>query len=184
MKFYMLLFAAAVFASGCSSQKAEETTKSVQESAPVVLGDAAISAQVTTRLIGIDGDSALHVAVASHDGSVALSGRAKSKSVAERFVAAAKGVSGVKSVSSTIVVDAKLPPVSGQARDAAIVTGVTGALIGQAGVNALTVQVHVRDGAVTLEGSVKTAELKATVADAAKHAPGVKSVADKVEVKP
>ena len=180
MKLRMLLLAGVVFAAGCSSTQVEDTTKS----ANVVLGDAAIVAQVTTRLVGIDGDSALHVAVASHSGDVSLSGRAKSAAIAERFVAAAKDVSGVKDVHSTIHVDSKLKPVTEQAKDALIVSGVTGALIGQAGVNALGVKVHAHDGAVTLEGTVKTEALKSTVSDAAKHAPGVKSVVDDVAVKP
>jgi osmotically-inducible protein OsmY len=180
MKFGTLLLAGAVFISACSSSQVEDTTKS----AGAVLGDAAIVAQVTTRLIAVDGDSALHVAVASHGGAVTLSGRAKSAAVAQRFAAAAKNVSGVKSVSSRVVVDSKLKPVTEQAKDAAIVTGVTGALIGQAGVNALGVNVHAHDGAVTLDGTVKTEALKSTISDAAKHAPGVKSVVDNVKVKP
>jgi osmotically-inducible protein OsmY len=89
----------------------------------------------------------------------------------------------VKSVASRVVVDSKLTPVTEQAKDAAIVTGVTGALIGQAGVNALSVKVHAHNGAVTLDGSVKTAALKSTISDAAKHAPGVKSVVDNLEIK-
>jgi osmotically-inducible protein OsmY len=184
MKVRMLLLAAAVFASGCSSSQVQDATKSLEKSAPAALGDAGLVAQVTTRLIGIDADSALHVAVASHDGSVTLTGRAKSASVAERFVAAAKDVSGVKSVASTIVVDAKLPPATQQAKDAATVTGVTGALIAQAGVNALSVKVHAHDGAITLEGDVKTEALRSTVVDAARHAPGVKSVVDDLKVAP
>jgi osmotically-inducible protein OsmY len=184
MKFRVLLLAITVLASACSSSQVEDTSKSVQKSAPIVLNDAAVVTQVTARLIGIDADSALHVAVSSHEGNVALSGKAKSASVAERFVAAAKDVSGVKSVASTIAVDSKLPPATQQAKDAAIVTGVTGALIGQAGVNALSVKVHVHDGAVTLEGDVKTEALKSTIVEAARHAPGVKSVADNLKVKP
>lgn len=184
MKLRMLLLAAAVLASGCSSSQVDDASKSLQKSAPIALGDAAYVAQVTARLIGIDADSALHVAVACHDGNVTLSGRAKSAPVADRFVAAAKGVSGVKSVASTIVVDPKLPPATEQAKDAATVTGVTGALIAQAGINALSVRVHAHNGAVTLDGSVKTDALRSTIVDAAKHAPGVKSVADKLEIKP
>ena len=180
MKLRMVLFAGIVFASACSPSQVEDATKS----ADVVLGDTAIVAQITTRLIGIDGDSALHVAVASRDGDVSLSGRAKSAVVAQRFLAAAKSVSGVKGVRSTIVVDAKLKPVTEEARDAAIVTGVTGALIGEAGVNAVDVKVHAHRGAVTLDGSVKTQALKSTISDAAKHAPGVKSVVDDLSVKP
>jgi osmotically-inducible protein OsmY len=37
---------------------------------------------------------------------------------------------------------------------------------------------------VTLDGSVKTQALKSTISDAAKHAPGVKSVVDDLSVKP
>ena len=179
MKFCILLLAGAVLIGGCSSSQVENSTKS----ADAALGDAAIIAQITTRLIAIDGDSALHVAVASHDGAVTLSGRAKSAAIAGRFAAGAKRVSGVKSVASRVVVDSKLTPVTEQAKDAAIVTGVTGALIGQAGVNALGVKVHAHNGAVTLDGSVKTAALKSTISYAAKHAPGVKSVVDNLKVK-
>jgi len=179
MKFGSLLLAGAVLISGCSSSQVEETTKS----ADAVLGDAAIVAQITTRLIAIDGDSALHVAVGSHDGAVTLSGRAKSAAVAQRFLAAAKDVSGVKSVASRVVVDSRLAPVTEQVKDAALATGVTGALIGQAGVNALGVKVHARGGAVTLDGTVKTEALKSTISDAAKHAPGVKSVVDNLTIK-
>ncbi len=101
MKFGMLLLASSLLIGGCSSSQVENTTKS----ASGALGDAAITAQITTRLIAIDGDSALHVAVASNDGAVTLSGRAKSAAIAERFSAAAKSVSGVKSVASRVVVD-------------------------------------------------------------------------------
>jgi osmotically-inducible protein OsmY len=184
MKLRMLILAAAVLASGCSSTQVEDTTKSLQKSAPVMLGDAAVSAQVTARLVGIDADSALHVAVASKDGNVSLSGRAKSAAIAERFVAAAKGVSGVKSVSSTIVADPNLPPATEQAKDAATATAVTGSLIAQSGINALGVKVRAHSGAVTLSGDVKTAALKSTMVDAAKHAPGVTSVVDDLKVKP
>lgn len=184
MKLRALALAAAVLAVGCSSTQVEDATKSLQQSAPVVLGDGAIVAQITARLVGIDADSALHVAVGSHGGVVTLSGRAKSEAIAERFVAAAKGVSGVKSVTSTIVADPKLPPATEQAKDAGTVAVVTGALIAQAGVNALTVKVRAHAGAVTLSGEVKTEALKSTMLDAAKRSAGVKTVADELKVKP
>jgi endonuclease V-like protein UPF0215 family len=45
------------------------------------------------------------------------------------------------------------------------------------------VKVHAHNGAVTLDGCVKTEALKSTISYAAKHAPGVKSVVDNLEVK-
>jgi hyperosmotically inducible protein len=168
----------------CTSKQVDDAAKSVETAAPALLSDAAATAQIEAHFISIDSDSALHVAVAVHDGVVTLSGRAKSAAVADRFVAAAKAVNGVKSVASTIAVDANLPHATDQAKDAFTTAAVTTAIAGQAGINALGIKVAAHAGAVTLSGSVRSEALKTTVADAAKHASGVRSVDDQLTVKP
>jgi len=168
---------------GCSSQQVEDAGHSLATDAPAALGDVSIAAQVEAKLLRIDADSALHVAVAVHGGTVKLSGKVKSAATESGFTAAAKQISGVKNVDSTLQVDASLPPASEQARDAGTVAAVTGDLIAQAGINAFRIKVNAHAGVVTLSGNVKSAAVKATVLDAAKHAPGVKSVVDRVEVK-
>jgi osmotically-inducible protein OsmY len=160
----------------CTQKQVQDSANSLASSAPAVLGNAGIQAQVEARFLSIDADSALHVAVSAEGGTVKLSGKAKSSAVAEKFVAAAKAVDGVKDVSSTITIDPKLPPATEQAKDALTVATVKGSIVAQAGVNVLGVKVDAHGGAVRLSGSVKTEALKSTVIEAAKHATGVKSV--------
>jgi osmotically-inducible protein OsmY len=194
MKYQVVVLASALAAGGCSSgqvqtdssavqNQVQNAAKSLATNAPAALGDAALAAQIEAHFVSIDADSALHVAVSVKDGKVNLSGRVKSASIAERYAAAAKGVSGVTAVASTIHVDPSLPPTSEQAKDALTVTAVTGALLAQSGINALGVKVRAHDGAVTLSGSVASEALKTTMLAAAKHTAGVKSVVDGLTVK-
>jgi osmotically-inducible protein OsmY len=179
----LTLAAAAAATAGCTSAQVQDAAKSLATGAPAAFGDLGAAAQVEAKLVRIDADSALHVAVSAHDGAVRLSGRVKSQAVATRFAEAAKSVPGVKSVDAALGVDAKLTPVSAQARDAGTVAAVTGDLIGQTGVNAFAVKVRAHDGTVTLSGTVKSAALRATMLEAAKHAPGVRAVVDRLAVK-
>ncbi len=179
----LALGAALIASAGCSSEQARDTANSISTDAPQVLRDVGIAAQVEAKLLRIDADSALHVAVSVHGGKVRLSGRVKSDAIAARFAAGAKDVSGVTSVDTALRPDANLPPVSQQARDAGTIAAVTGDLIAQGGINAFGVRVAAHDGAVTLTGKVKSESLRQTLVDAAKHSPGVKSVVDKIEVK-
>jgi osmotically-inducible protein OsmY len=174
---------AAATLGGCSAQQARDTAKSLATGAPAALGDVGDVAQVEAKLIRIDADSALHVAVSAHDGTVRLSGRVKSAEIGSRFENAARSVSGVKAVDSALLIDTKLTPVSSQARDAGTVAAVTGDLVAQTGLNAFGVKVQAHAGVVTLSGRVKSAALKQTMLEAAKHAPGVKSVVDRLGVK-
>jgi osmotically-inducible protein OsmY len=194
VKVQIVVLAGALGAAGCTSaqvqtdsnavgNQVQSAAKSLATSAPAALGDAALAAQIEARLVSIDADSALHVALSVKDGKVTMSGRVKSASIAERFAAAAKSVSGVTSVASSVRVDPSLPPTSEQAKDALTVTAVTGALLAQSGVNAIGVKVRAHDGAVTLSGSVASDALKTTMLAAAKHTPGVKSVVDGLTVK-
>ena len=155
-----------------------------QQSASGAVDDGLLYAQVEARFAGIDPDSALHVAVSVHGGDVSLSGKAKSQTIAERFEAAAKDVPGVKNVHAQLSVDPKLPSSTRQAQDFATAAAVMGNVVAQAGVNALSVRAAASGGVVTVRGSVKTGALKSTVLDAASHAPGVKRVVDRLEVKP
>jgi osmotically-inducible protein OsmY len=171
------------FASGCT-QAINQAEKLIATSAPAIFDDATIAAKIEARFVGIDADSALHVAVDAHDGNVRLSGRAKSAAIAARFADAAKAVPGVKGVDSQIAVDPKLPSATNQAKDFSLEAGVTAALIGQAGINAFSVKPSAHAGIVTLTGTVKSDALKATMLTTAKGAPGVKGVVDKIQVKP
>ncbi len=176
------IFLAMLLLAGCS-QDVDQAAKSIATNAPAIVGDAGIAAQIEAALVGIDADSALHVAVDVHDGNVTLSGRAKSSAIAQRFVDAAKGVKGVKGVASRISVDPKLPSATAQGKDFALAAEVSAALLGQTGINAFSVKPSAHAGVVTLSGTVKSDALKTTILQTARHTAGVKSVVDRIEVK-
>ena len=143
-----MVFLAIVLLAGCSSQDVDQAAKSISTNAPEIVGDAGIAAQIEAALVGIDADSALHVAVQVHDGNVSLSGRAKSAAIAQRFDDAAKGVKGVKAVASRISVDPKLPSATAQGKDFALAAEVSAALIGQTGINGFSIKPSAHAGIV------------------------------------
>jgi len=184
MKLLALIFiwSLADFA-GCSQGQVDNAGHAFASAAPAV-NDALIVAQVEGSFITIDADSALHVAVSSHDGVVKLSGRVKSDSIRDRFVAAARKTQAVKTVDATLSIDPHLPSAKDQAADFALAVAVQASIAGQSGLNALSVHVDAHGGTVTLTGTVPTRAIHATVADTAKHTSGVKKVIDKLKVGP
>ncbi|HMD03421.1 MAG TPA: BON domain-containing protein [Candidatus Baltobacteraceae bacterium] len=183
----LLMSFVALGATGCGARDIDNAQKSAEKAistAAPVLGDAALTAQIESRFVGIDSDSALHVAIETHDGDVKLSGRVKSAAIEERFGAAAKGVAGVKNVDMHVVVDPKLPSVRTQAGDVALATSVAAQIVGQAGLNGFNVRPVARNGVVTLTGRVKSETIKTTILETAKHAAGVKRIVDRIVVAP
>lgn len=175
---YALLVALA----GCTEQDVRSAGKSFASSAPVVASDGIIIAQIEGRFVTIDGDSALHVAIASHDGKVKLNGRVRSATTAQRFTDAARHVAGVKAVATSLTVDGALPSTRKGVADFVLAAAVRASLTGQAGVNGIGIGIAARGGVVTLRGRVKNAALHATLLDAAKHTSGVTSVVDDLKV--
>lgn len=167
---------------GCSRQEIERAGQSFASSAPALAGDGLIVAQIETKLVAIDGDSALHVAVAAHDGNVRMSGRTRSAAIAKRFAAAARGVDGVKNVSASLAVDTALKSTATSVSDFALATTVRANLVGQAGVNGIDLDVRAASGVVTLRGRVRTAALRETLLDVARHTHGVRSVVDALAI--
>ncbi len=178
-----------VASTGCSRQDLDRAGSSLASAvpalasaAPAVANDAFVVARIESKLVAIDGDSALHVAVASHGGAVRLSGRTKSQAIALHFTEAARTIAGVRSVRSELVVDTKLPSTAKAAADFALATAVRTNLIAQGGLNGVGIGVDVSSGAVTLRGHVKTESLKATLLDAARATSGVRAVTDRLAV--
>jgi osmotically-inducible protein OsmY len=172
----LLLFA------GCSEAQINHAGDAVASAAPQIASDGLLIAKVESRLVQIDPASALHVAVSSHDGAVKLSGKVKSSAISQKYAAAAKAISGVKSVDVALSIDSSIPNAQQQVGDFSLTTAVRANLAGQAGLNGLSIGVKAHDGVVTLSGHVKTAALKSTLAGAAKSTSGVKSVVDQLTV--
>jgi osmotically-inducible protein OsmY len=151
---------------------------------PEARADATIVTKIEGRFIEIDPASAFHVVIGPHGaGAVALSGSVRNADTEKRFIAAANGVAGVKSVTSTLVVDPTLPNVQQGAKDFALEAAVHAKLVEAAGTNGLRVTVTARSGAVTLAGDVPSQGVADTLVAAAKKAKGVASVASKLAVK-
>jgi len=177
----LLLFA--LLAAACTRQDLDNAGSALASAAPKLASDGIVVARIEARLVQLDADSALHVAVSSRDGVVRLSGKVRSTAIAARFVAAARAIPGVTRVDSALAAAPHMPRAEQNASDFALAVAVRASLIAQGGINAFGVRVAAHDGAVTLTGKVKSESLRQTLVDAAKHSPGVKSVVDKIEVK-
>jgi osmotically-inducible protein OsmY len=163
---------------GCSQQQMDKAQDAIASDAPKLANDGLIFAQVESKLVAIDPNSALHVAVSAHDGDVRLSGRVKSGDVEKKYVQATTGISGVKHVNATMTVDPKLPSATKDADDFALAAAVRVKVAAQAGVNGFGLGITARGGTVTLSGRVPTSAIHETVVATAKGTQGVSAVVD------
>ncbi|MDQ2857068.1 MAG: BON domain-containing protein [Candidatus Eremiobacteraeota bacterium] len=168
---------------GCTQKDVQSAGNAIASAAPKLANDAFIVTAVEAKLFSIDADSALHVAVASHDGDVRLSGKVKDGNVLRRFVAEAKAVRGVRGVAAQLALDAHLPRTKDRVADFALAATVRARIAGQAGLNGLNLHVSASGGTVTLAGAVNTPQVRATIVDAARKTPGVKAVVDRIDVR-
>ncbi|MGZ3521175.1 MAG: BON domain-containing protein [Vulcanimicrobiaceae bacterium] len=170
---------------GCSAQQqqqAQKTVNAVGSSAPYQAKDALIASAVMAKLAAIDLDATTNVHVAVDHGAVKLTGQARSQEERARYVKAAATVNGVTSASESLSVNPRLRGAQESVGDVALATKVAGALAAQTGVNALRVKPSVRDGVVTLSGTVDSASVKTTMLAAVRKVSGVKRVVDDIEV--
>lgn len=172
----------AIAAAGCSRADIDRAAGTLASAAPALASDGFIVAQIETKLVAIDGDSALHVAVASHGGNVKLSGRTRTAAIAARYVAAAHSIAGVRGVAASLVADASLRSTAASVSDFALAATVRANLVGQAGLNAADLEIKAERGVVTLRGRVRTPELRSTLVESARATRGVRSVVDDLHV--
>jgi len=189
-KTFVLLAALGVLG-GCSEQQINNAGSAVESAAPKIAGeiesaapglfnDAVVETRIESQFLQIDAASALHVAVTTHAGQVKLSGKVRSTAFEQRFIAAAKGTSGVKGVSASLAVDPHLQGTVQQASDFGLVAAVRANLATQAGLNAVTIGVAASHGVVTLSGNIKTPALRSTLVATAQKTAGVKRVVDRL----
>jgi osmotically-inducible protein OsmY len=168
----------------CSANQITAASGAVSSAAPSFVNDGLIVAQIEGYFLTIDADSALQTKVAAHNGVVRLSGRVKSASVRDRFVARAKTTPYVTRVVATLTIDPHVPSAQGQAADFGLTVAVEANLASQAGVNALPIHVEAHGGVVTLHGNVHTPALRETMVDTTKKTAGVRSVIDRLAIEP
>jgi hyperosmotically inducible protein len=156
---------------------------SVKSALPGIEKVTEIGAKIEARFGEIDAASALHVIPhVDGNGSVKLTGTVRSADIEKQFVAAATAVSGVKSVSSSLTVDPSLPNVKDSTSDIVLEARVRAKLLEEGGVNAFSIGVNARAGAITLSGNVPSNSVADTLVSTAKTVHGVKSVESKLQV--
>jgi hyperosmotically inducible protein len=178
----LLAFLGIVALAGCTQQQLNNAGHALSSTAPTFANDALIVAQIEGYFVTIDADSALHVAVSSHDGVVKLSGRVKSSDVRRRFIEAAQKTQDVKHVDADVKIDPHVPSTKDQVADFALTAAVEASIASQAGVNAFSVHVDAHGGTVTLRGKVATPALRATILETTRSVSGVKKVVDRLKV--
>jgi hyperosmotically inducible protein len=155
----------------------------VKSALPAIEKVTEIGAKIEARFGEIDAASALHVIPhVDGNGSVKLTGTVRSADIEKQFVAAATAVSGVKSVSSSLTVDPSLPNVKDSTSDIVLEARVRAKLLEEGGVNAFSIGVNARAGAITLSGNVPSNSVADTLVSTAKSVHGVKSVESKLQV--
>jgi len=182
------LLAALAFAvlCGCTSQQIQSAgnnaLNSVASQAPRLAADAALGAQLEARFVGIDPNSALHVALGVHAGNVRMTGKVASLATRAKYIVAARETPGVRSVDSRLTIDPALATPRETVRDFALAAAVRANLAAQFGATGLRLQVTARGGTVTLGGTAANAGLKAAMLDAARKTGGVHTIVDQIRV--
>ncbi len=143
----------------CSSQQAQRAgdraLDAIASQAPRLAADSTLGAQIEARFVGIDPNSALHVALSVHAGAVTMTGKVASAATRTKYIAAAQGVPAVRSLTARLRVDPTLGTASQSLRDFALVAAVRANLAAQAGINGLHLHVAAHDGTVTVSGTAQ-----------------------------
>lgn len=172
----LLAFALIAALAGCTAQEQRSTSNTAN--------DAYLTSAVGAKLVSVDVDAVTRVHVSVDHGVVTLSGQAHNPAERARYVDAAKSVNGVTSVRDTLTINPRAQGLRGHASDAALTARISAAIAGQAGVNAFQIKPEVSDGNVTLSGTVPSASVHQTILQTVRGVQGVKSVNDRIVVKP
>ena len=124
---------------------------------------------------------ATDIAVAVHQGVVTLAGFVRSYAQKTQAERAAKRVAGVTAVANDIEVRL---PVLDQRPDPEIARDAVNALKTELPYSSETIRAVVKEGRVTLEGSVEWQYARERAENAVKRIRGVKAVTDSIELKP
>ncbi len=145
--------------------------------------DGLLYAAIKARLAGTDIDSTTRISVIVQNGVVTLRGTVADAATKEREAKTVRSMRGVKAVNDELRIGHVGPGAAQALTDAAVIAGVESALTAQAGINVTSVKVSADAGRVTLAGTAPTAAIKSTLLSAARRAPGVRNVVDRITVK-
>lgn len=168
-----------------------------ERSAAQIADDAAITAQVKTRLLADETTRSININVDTQAGVVTLRGTVPTDEAKVRAESVAKSVDRVQAVANALIVgDSSLNPQTASAKakeaagdggkmagDAWITTKVKAALVADNDVKGMDINVSTNNGIVTLTGQVPTAAMRDKAVSIARNIDGVKKVnADGVRI--
>ncbi len=180
MNRWLALSLALVLCSGCASIEQKVPEPFGTRPAGDVLHDGLILAEVKTKLVQQDPDSATTLGVSVRDGIVTLSGTTRDAGHLRRDVAAAKHVHGVVALVNNLRVDAKGPRPGLDLSEAATATRIVAAYTAEVGFQ--RVQVRVDRGVVTLSGPVASVQTRNAIVAAAHATHGVRVVVNHMTI--
>jgi hyperosmotically inducible protein len=180
----LLLVAGGVFYAMKRSPAVEGAFHSVKESAQ----DAATTSRVRTALLLSKHVSPFDIKVESSKGTVVLSGQVPSEELKSMAGAIAQDTSGVNEVQNNIAInpaavrDPEMDRLRGRVADLEIKTIISDSLSKKPELKEKQIDAQVKDGLVTLFGTVEAAPQKYSAEQVAWQAPGVRGVMDNLTV--
>lgn len=186
LKTTMLSLGLTVLAPGLLATSASAAERGVTQR----VDDAAITAQVKTRLLADEQTRGININVDTAAGVVTLRGTVPTAAAKARAEEIAKAVEGVQVVANSLIVgDSSLNPQTATAKskealeegeqmagDAWITTKVKSQLLADSDVKGLDINVSTKDGVVTLAGKVPTAAMRDKAISLTQSVKGVKKV--------
>ena len=143
--------------------------------------DASITTEINGKLLADPVTSALKIDVDTIERVVILTGVVETEEEAQRAVAIAEAIQGVKAVDNNLQIGDKT---FGRSVDDHMLSNkIKAKLIGEPGIRSLNIDVDVHNGIVTLTGIVKTGEQKQKVLDIAQGTHGIFEIVDKLRVR-
>lgn len=168
----------AIFAGGATgTYKAETDERSLGRQ----IDDSTITAKIKLDLTNDKIVRARNIDVDTIDGNVILTGMVDTEFEAERAVDIAQRVSGVKEVNNNLQIGSRT--FRQVVSDKVIGSKVKGKLLAEPGIRALSIDVDVYSGVVTLSGVVGDQETKDKIIDMALTTEGTVKIVDNIYVK-
>ena len=142
--------------------------------------DAAITAQVKTKLAADPEINPFNIDVDTDDGVVTLRGQVEDPEAKTEAGKLARGTSGVRSVHNEITVGETTA--EARVEDTVLVTEIEGRIAADPDLSVSNIDVDVNQGVVTLSGTVKTDAARMRAAQIAEKVDGVVRVQNDLEV--
>jgi hyperosmotically inducible protein len=179
------IFAAAIYVlvAGCGNNQDAQPMAPAKTTVGTEIDDTVVTTKVKSALLADAEIKSLDVKVETRKGAVQLSGFVDNQAQADRAIAAARQVEGVKSVENGITLKEGKATVGNDVDDGIITTKVKSALLADPNVKSFDIAVATRKGEVQLSGFVDNqAQIDQAVA-VARGVEGVTGIGNQMSLK-